>query len=290
MKRILALSLSLIMIFTMLPFVGVAESRDSVCACTSPVVGEWWYTGTNDCTASQATRVGVCTLCGKYYTENIPVQPFHKLQELPMYDADGKLIVDKDGEPNYLAPTCEEKGYIKKQCSTCHKIVKEIIDEKGHEYGKSGIYVKCFVEGDPKDVDGVVTNTTPGITRRYCTNDGCDSYEEGRSIGHTIYKADEKPATCFNKGQTAYMYCATCGTESYTEEIPQLKHIDEDGNGKCDICVSQYREADGVYCSCMCHSESSFIQFLMPLLKLVWQILGIDNCHGECNAIHYVKE
>lgn len=290
MKRILALSLSLVMLLTALPFVGVAESSGSVCECDSPKVSEWWYSGTNDCTVSQATRVGVCTICGKYYTEQIPVQPFHKLYELPMYDDEGKLVVNDKGEPNYLAPTCDEKGYIRKQCSTCHKIVDEVIDETGHEYGDAIIYVRCFDEGDPNDTDGVVTNLTPGITRRYCLNYGCDSFEEERSFGHSIYKTEEKSASCFSGGKTAYMYCTTCGTESYSEDIPQLSHKDEDGNGKCDHCSSQYREADGVYCSCMCHSESSFIQLIMPILKLVWQILGIDNCHGECNAVHYVTE
>ncbi len=287
MKRFFAIILSLIMLFTMLPLVGVAESRDSVCRCTLPEVEEWFYSGTNDCTASSATRVGVCKACGGYFTEEIPVQPFHKLYDLPMYDENGLPVVNDKGEPNYLPPTCDEKGYIRKKCSTCHMVVEEVIDEKGHKYGEDIIYVRCFVEGDPKDTDGVVNNLTPGITRRYCQNDGCDHFEEERSVNHMIHKTEERPATCFSSGRTAYMYCVTCGTESFTEEIPQLSHADEDGNGKCDHCMSQYRDTDGVYCSCMCHSENKFIQFLMPLLKLIWRILGMDNCHGECNALHY---
>lgn len=285
MKRLLALSLSIVMLFTILPLAMLAQGSDSNCYCDQPKVSEWWYSGTSDCTVSQATRVGVCTVCGLYYTEKVPVQPFHKLVDLPMYDETGKLIVNDKGEPNYLAPTCDQKGYIRKQCSTCHKIVDEVIDEKGHKYGEAIIYVRCFTEGDPKDVNGVVTNLTYGITRRYCT-EGCGSFVEERSLGHVVHATEDKPATCFGEGRTAYKYCATCGTESYSEVIPKLSHIDEDGNGYCDHCVSQLRE-NGVYCSCMCHSENSFIKLIMPLIKLVWQILGIDNCHGDCNAVHY---
>lgn len=290
MKRFFAITLSLIMLFTMLPLTGMAESRDSACHCAEPeIVSDWWFYGSDDCTDPEqtVTRNAYCS-CGGIYSESIPTQPFHKLYDLPMYDEEGKLVVNEKGEPNYLAPTCEKKGYIRKQCSTCGKIVEEVIDEKGHSFGDTEIYIRCFTEGDPRDEHHAVTNLTLGISRRYCLN-GCGVFEEKRSEGHSVYTTDEIPATCFNEGRTAYKYCTTCGTESYSEIIPQLSHIDEDGNGYCDHCVSQFRENDGVYCSCMCHSESKFINFIMPLLKLIWQILGIDNCHGECEAVHYVK-
>lgn len=289
MKRIFAITLSLVLLLTALPLVGVAESRGSACNCDEPeIVSDWFYSGSNDCTVSQATRVAYCS-CGGLYSEVIPVQPFHKLQDLPMYDDEGKLVIGSDGKPNYLAPTCEEKGYIRKQCSTCYKIIEEVIDEKGHAFGNAETYIRCFTEGDPRDEDGVVTNLTVGLSRKYCLN-GCGVYEEIRSSGHSIYSSDEIPATCFNEGRTAYKYCTTCSTESYSEIIPKLSHIDENNDGYCDLCVSKYREDSGVYCSCMCHSESAFIQMLMPLFRLIWQILGIDNCHGDCEAVHYVQE
>lgn len=290
MKRFFAIALSLIMLLTALPLAGIAESRGSVCECEEPeLVGEWWYYGSNDCTDPDqtTTRNSYCS-CGGIYSEAIPTQPFHKLFDLPMYDEEGKLVIGADGKPNYLAPTCEDKGYIRKQCSTCKIIIEEPIAEKGHTYGELQTYIKCFVEGDPRDVDGVVTNQSFGISRRYCVN-GCGAYVEERSTAHTVYVNEEKAASCFGDGYTAYKYCVTCGTESYSEVLPKLTHADEDENGYCDLCSSKYRE-DGVFCSCLCHSENTFVQLLMPLFKLIWQVLGIDNCHGDCEAIHYEKE
>ena len=291
MKRIFAITLSIIMLLTMIPLTSLAESRDSACHCETPeIISDWFYSGSDDCTDPEqtTTRIAYCS-CGGIYSQNIPTQPFHKFYELPRYDSEGKLVVDATGEPNYLAPTCESKGYIKKQCSTCAKIVKDTIDETGHDFGETEIYIKCFTEGDPRDEHGVVTNLTLGLSRRYCLN-GCGAFDETRSSGHSIYTTEEIAATCFREGRTAYRYCTTCSTESYSEVIPQLSHADADGNGKCDHCLSQYREDSDVYCSCMCHSENSFMQMLMPLFRLIWQILGIDNCHGDCNAIHYEKE
>ncbi len=287
MKRVLALTLSLVMLLTMLPLVGVAASGGAACDCAEPViVGDWWYTGSDDCTDPSKTtiRKAYCT-CGGIYSEAIPAQPFHKLFELPMYDEEGKLIVNEKGEPNYLAPTCEEKGYIRKQCSVCNKIVEEAIAESGHTYGELQIYIKCFTENDPNDVDGVVNNQTFGLSRRYCLN-GCGSYLEERSVGHSVHVTEEKPATCFGEGYSAYKYCATCGTESDSVTYEKLSHIDEDDNGYCDHCVSKLRE-DGVFCSCLCHSENTFVQLIMPLFRFIWKLLGIDNCHGDCEASHY---
>lgn len=290
MKRFFAITLSLVMLFTALPLVSVAENSGSACNCEAPEVSDWWYYGSTDCTDPDQTitRAGYCIKCGGIYDETIPTQPFHKLYDLPMYDDEGKLIVDSQGKPNYLAPTCEDKGYIRKQCSTCSKIIEEPIDEKGHSYGELQVHVKCFTENDPRDEHGAVTNLTLGLSRRYCLN-GCGSFVEERSVGHSVYATDEIPATCFGDGHTAYKYCTTCSTESYSEVIPQLSHIDEDGNGYCDLCVSKFREDSNVYCSCLCHSESTFVQLLMPLFRLIWQLLGIDNCHGECEAVHYEK-
>ena len=291
MKRFLALSLSLVMLLTVLPLAAFAESRDSKCYCENPSVREWFYYASGgDCTdpAQVITRYGYCQNAGCYgiYEETVPTQQSHKLYDLPMYDDDGKPVLNSDGEPNYLAPTCSDKGYIKKQCSTCGKIVKVSINETGHKFGEWQAYIKCFSVDDPRDENNAVTAATLGLSRRYCLN-GCGAYEEERSEGHSVYYIEGKAANCFSEGSTDYKYCTTCGTESPSTPIEKLEHIDKDGNGYCDLCVSQYREGEDVFCSCLCHSENSFVQLLMPLLRLIWQLLGIDNCHGDCNAVHY---
>lgn len=277
MKKTVSLILSLIMLVTAMPLaVFGADCQHEV--------KEWSYYlsegpgdgKTYDCTDSEykIKRNGQCVKCFTYIDEVIPVQPFHHTVQLPMYDQDGNIIDD-----NYREPTCTENGYIKSQCIICKTVVTDIILAEGHDYGDPVVYRPCFEDGSGED----------GIYRRYCTKSGCeDAYIEEKITNHNHIVYDGIETSCFGPGRTEYKVCLTCSTQSKTQEIPKLNHIDADGNGKCDLCFSSFL-SEGVYCNCICHSQNSFIQMLMPIIKLVWQLLGVDNCHGDCNAVHYEK-
>lgn len=280
MKKTVSLILSIIMIITAMPVAVLGA--DEVCKHEVDSWGYYFAGGsgdgkTFDCTDSAYTikRNGQCTKCNTTIDEVIPTQPFHHTKQLPMYDEDGNIIVE-----NYKEPTCTENGYTRSQCVICNTIVTEIIFAEGHDYGERVVYSPCFAEGSSEE----------GIYRRYCTKSGCeDGYIDERITDHNLIVYEETEASCFGPGRTGYKICLTCSTESKTTEIPKLNHIDSDGNGKCDLCFSSFL-GEGVFCDCICHSNNTFIQMIMPLIKLIWQILGVDNCHGDCNAVHYVKK
>lgn len=274
MKRTFAILLTVIMLFTIVP---ATVSAESACTCDEPEISEWNYwkasAGDNwDCTDPNQIfeRGGWCS-CGGYYSETIPTQPEHVLVDLPLYDIDGKII-----EENYKEASCDENGYVYYQCAICRARVADILSATGHTYGAAEVYSKCFSDG----------STISGLYRRYCTKTGCEGYKEERITNHRCVVYDGAEASCYGEGRTEYVYCIDCNTESQSVTTPKLDHIDEDDNGMCDLCLSDYL-GDGVYCSCICHSESGFMKLLMPLFKLIWQILGVDNCHGDCNAVHY---
>lgn len=277
MKKTVCLILSIIMIFTAMPLsVSAADECDHQ-------VAEWvyaFYSGPDsvnyDCTDPdyKIMRYGTCTACGTYYSELIPTQKKHYLVPLDRYDIDGNII-----EENYKEPTCTENGYAKSKCIICTTIVADVLLAEGHEYGEPTVYKKCFEDGSQLD----------GIFRRYCTKAGCDGYSEERitTHRHMVYEGIE--ASCFGPGRTDYKICLDCSTESVSVETEKLNHTDADNNGKCDLCFSNY-QSEGVYCSCICHSESAFMKLILPIVKIIWQILGVDNCHGDCNAAHYEKK
>lgn len=281
MKRTLAIILSAVMLFTALPLTVFAE--DAACEHTEFT---WIYIAPEgaDCTKDEnIVRDKVCLGCGETLIEGeqIPLQEKHNLKALPLYDEDGKVIAE-----NYTAPTCIKPGMQAYECQFCKTIVVNTIPAKGHSYDERVIHVKCF---DPEDISTQVNRSEKGIYRYYCTEPDCDYYVEERINDHVHYGEDGKEPDCFGPGSTPYIYCVTCGSETEVTEIPQLTHKDENEDGRCDLCFSTARE-DGEFCSCICHSENAFVQLFMPILKLIWQLLGIDNCHGTCEAVHYVKE
>lgn len=276
MKRTFAILLTAIMLFTLVPATALAV--ESECTCEEPEILEWVYEGegdvsTWDCTDpdKKIVRSGECILCGKIYADIIPTQQKHAFVDLPLYDVDGKIISE-----NYKEPTCEENGYVYYECKLCKFREADVLVASGHSYGAPVVYAKCFADG----------SRVGGLSRRYCTVAGCGAYSEERITTHRYVVYDGVAASCYGDGRSEYVYCIDCNTESKSVITPKLDHIDEDNNGKCDLCLSNYL-SDGVYCSCLCHSESKFVQMLMPLFKLIWQILGVDNCHGDCTAVHY---
>lgn len=276
MKRTISLLLTLIMIFSAVPFVAFAA--DETC---EHLVKEWnyyKYKGPGDgkvfdCTDKNyiVSRNGKCTLCGITVDEQLGTLPQHTPVPLERYDVDGNIIAE-----NFKEPTCTENGYTKSRCEVCNTVITNVILADGHTYGEREVYIMCF----PNATD------TQGVYRRYCTKAGCDGYSEETITDHNHIIYDGVEASCFGPGKTDSKICLDCGTEAKSVEIEKLNHKDADGNGRCDYCFSNFL-GENVFCSCICHSTNSFMQFLMPLIRIIWQILGMDNCHGDCNSSHY---
>lgn len=77
-----------------------------------------------------------------------------------------------------------------------------------------------------------------GYTLHVCTVEGCGyQYEDTyvSSLGHSYGEwVEERAATCTQEGLMT-RECVRCHGKD-TKTIPVLSHVDEDEDGKCDLC------------------------------------------------------
>ncbi len=118
--------------------------------------------------------------------------------------------------------TCSADGVETRTCSTCGFVEYEFVAASGHAV-------------DSYEIIKEATCTEVGIITYYCS---CgESYTEGIiETGHKFSEWNtEKEATCEEDGLKTAV-CAECGATG-EEVIPMSGHADEDGDGKCDICI-----------------------------------------------------
>lgn len=87
--------------------------------------------------------------------------------------------------------------------------------------------------------------------------------------GH--WASSSVPATCTADGETTYT--CPCGF-SYTEVLPATGHVDENADGKCDVCSET---TDAVKnCTCNCH-KSGFTGFIYKIIRIFWRLLKTNE-------------
>ena len=103
-----------------------------------------------------------------------------------------------------------------------------------------------------------------------------------------IVFAGEVEPTCEEVGYYSY-FCTVCSETVERVVIPATGHVDEDGDGVCDVlgCGGSII-IDGVVmgCGCQCHAEDAFGQLFYKILSFIWKILGSrQSC--ACGNVHY---
>lgn len=79
------------------------------------------------------------------------------------------------------------------------------------------------------------------------------------------------PSTCTEDGETTYT--CPCGF-SYTEVLPATGHVDENADGKCDVCSET---TDAVKnCTCNCH-KSGFTGFIYKIIRIFWRLFKTNE-------------
>lgn len=79
------------------------------------------------------------------------------------------------------------------------------------------------------------------------------------------------PSTCTEDGETTYT--CPCGF-SYTEVLPATGHVDENADGKCDVCGET---TDAVKnCTCNCH-KSGFTGFIYKIIRIFWRLFKTNE-------------
>ncbi|MEE1320914.1 MAG: hypothetical protein UHM85_05195 [Acutalibacteraceae bacterium] len=262
MKKSLALILSLIMLISAVPVFVFAENSE--CSHESYI---WVYKGAQsdyDCTKESGYRYKVCANpdCGEKLSEEeiVPVQLNHYYVEIK------KDAPCKKDDPDYVP-------YIYYECSICGFELKVERTDAGHIWGDNVIYTKCFEGENPHETGKYI---------RECKR--CQQKDIISITNHSYMPIDGKAATCYKEGKTASRRCQTCLTSSPVEVIPVLEHIDANSDNKCDLCSGALLE-EGVFCSCLCHSEMGIIKnFLLPILQFIWKLLKMEVC--QCGIVH----
>ena len=104
------------------------------------------------------------------------------------------------------------------------------------------------------------------------------------ALGHVEIVIPAKDATCSEVGNTEGSACAICGKVIVpTQQIPMLKHTDNNDDGTCDIC-----HKGGLYdgCTCLCHNDHWFWHIIYLIVRIIWIVFRIHpTC--ACGAVHY---
>ena len=149
-----------------------------------------------------------------------------------------------------VEPTCTEKGHSIMTCAFCGETKNtDETDALGHTGGRAtckdkAVCTRCGLPYGGYEAHSFVTETTHGsctersVTTKYCTVCGyVASTTQGDYGPHTL---DEdslvviREPSCTESGEYHFT-CTECGeTSVYT--LDAMGHIDEDGDGKCDVC------------------------------------------------------
>lgn len=160
-------------------------------------------------TAATCASAGVKTFtcsCGKSRTEAIPATG-HSMKT--------------DSTP----ASCTDAGKSKTYCTACGYVESEKATEgaKGHSFG-----AQVWVTAQ--------SCTQGGYWNKTCSACGYTEGGDGEPLGHEPgeSKVSEEPG-CDYYG-TREIICSRCEGVLYTEDIPTIPHIDENGDGECERC------------------------------------------------------
>lgn len=159
-----------------------------------------------------------------------------------------------------IAPTCTKSGYRVCMCmnivetdlyKACDHREFENVNPIDHSYGEW----KTVLEP---------TCTEKGRAERVCTRKGCDAkqYKDIDPIGHNYGEwVTVLEPTCTEKGQAERVCKNDASHKEYKDLDATGKHIDNDGDKRCDHCGEEFG-----HCSdCICH-QGNILSYVMRYL------------------------
>lgn len=175
--------------------------------------------------------------------------------------------------------TCEFDGYTgDKVCVKCGLTVEKgsAVAAYGHRFGSAPV----------QTVEATCKN---GRTLVYKCKSCSYTYSEVVSgYGpHRIVVVEDTAPTCDKPGYYVH-FCLTCDTSVQVIETEPTGHVDENSDGACDVfgCGAVVETARSTKCSCICHNDNPFMQFIYKLVSTFWKLLGISQV-CDCSAVHY---
>lgn len=262
------------------------------CDCYRHAESEWVIDVEATCT-KEGSKHTYCLVCQETVTTSIIEKVEHKFSDWT----------------EIKAATCTEKGSEYRSCTACNSETEtRDIDKLGHSFDgewttdkaptctKSGIEsrvcTRCESERETRTVDKLghdfeskwtvdkeATCSKAGSKSHHCSR--CDEKSDVTAISKIAhsYKESVQEATCTKDGKKTYN-CSACG-DSYSEVITAKRHIDQNGDGKCDNCEYIYDNT----CDHMCH-KSGFNGFIWKIVRFFWKLFKM-NPVCKCGVSHY---
>lgn len=248
-----------------------------------------------------------CETCKKYFDENADVKALGGADTNKKYiiAATGHNFVDEIAQA--IKADCLNAGY--KECKKCTKC-KDYFEVDEDIYSENGKGIDVFIEmatghkfGDTVEVKAV-TCYEDGVKTAYKQCERCKLYfDESANIASKDGKADNSSYIIKTNGHnysTINVVKPTCTEQGYTEHICVCgksykdTYVDASGhsyvNGTCSCGAKDpnYKDGDNTAtdCDCICHSSSSFVQFIFKIVNWFWKILGWHKT-CDCGAAHY---
>lgn len=88
---------------------------------------------------------------------------------------------------------------------------------------------------DEEEVLKEATCTEDGKIQKTCSDCGKTKITTVKATGHDVVEDEAVEGTCTTPGLTAGSHCTACG-EVIVSQKETLGHIDENNDGKCDLC------------------------------------------------------
>ena len=211
---------------------------------------------------ASCTREGettfTCTLCGETKTET-----------------SGKLrhVSASPVKENEVAPTCTSEGSYDSvvYCRNCPtELFRETITVKKLDHTPAVAVVE-------NEVPATCTKKGSYDSVVYCVNCPAEisrTTVSTNKLPHTPVTLPGTPATCAKTGLTDGQICASCGnTITPQQAIPATgKHVDSNGDGKCDTCGTDVGAPSGPNVCKWCGKEhgSGFIDTLVAFFHRIF--------------------
>ena len=187
---------------------------------------------------------------------------------------------------NQKFDSCITEGYTgDTYCKICGKLLAngEVIPAGNHKFGEKPatvINATCITERTE-----VYKCENCSATKQVVREDDQKKYAP-----HTLVIITEIEPTCDKAGFNVH-YCTYCSTNVEVETINPTGHVDEDGDGNCDVfgCGGKLTPSGGNdtdRCTCLCHNEGWFWNLIYKIVRFFWKLFKISKT-CDCGFVHY---
>lgn len=149
----------------------------------------------------------------------------------------------------------------------------------GENYGELGAHVETVIATIP------ATCTQSGLTQgKKCSvcNEVLVAQNPLEPLGHlfSAWNVIER-ATCESEGLER-RECSRCHAAE-EKELAKKDHSDNNGDGNCDDCGRNIKEAN---CKCICHNNNIFVKIIYKIVHFFWKLFKLKRSCA-CGVSHY---